>query len=103
MSRLILIIAAPSMLVVSSLAFAQNAARTAADAQEQPVTQSLNNNVAATTQAATAQNAANQDQYELDRAAFRAEVAARHAKIEMDQEAYAKQQNAYADAMAAWR
>ena len=103
MSRLILIIAGPSMLVISSLAFAQDAARSTADAQEQPVTQSLNANVAATTQAAVSQNAANQDQYELDRAAFRAEVAARHAKIEMDEAAYAKQQNAYADAMVAWR
>jgi hypothetical protein len=103
MSRLILILAGPSVLMVSSLAFAQDTAPTAADAQEQPVTQALNDSVAANTGAVNAQNAANQDQYELDRAAFRAQVAARHEKIMMDDAAYAKQQAAYADAMAAWR
>lgn len=82
---------------------AQDTARAVADAQEKPVTQSLNGSVAATTTTANAINAANQDQYELDRAAFRAEVAARHAKIATDQDAYARQQAAYADAMAAWR
>ena len=103
MSRLILILAAPSVLMVSSLAFAEDAASTAADAREQPVTQALNDSVAANAQATSAQNAANQNQYELDRAAFRAQVAARREKIMVDEDAYAKQQNAYADAMGAWR
>jgi len=103
MSRLILILATPSMLVVSSLAFAQDAARSAADAREQPVTQALNHDEADQAQATNAVNMAQQNQYELDRAAFRAEVAARREKILTDEAAYAKQQNAYADAMAAWR
>ena len=103
MSRLILILATPSMLLASGLALAQTPAATAADVREQPVTQALNNNVAANAQANTAVSDAQQNQYELDRASFRAEVVARREKIEMDQEAYAKQQMAYADAMAAWR
>lgn len=103
MSRLILILATPSMLLASGLALAQTPATTAADVREQPVTQALNNNVAANAQASTAVSDSQQNQYELDRASFRAEVAARREKIEMDQEAYAKQQMAYADAMAAWR
>ena len=103
MSRLILILGTPSMLLVSSLAFAQTPATTAADVREQPVTQALNNNVAVNAQANTAASNAQQNQYELDRASFRAEVVARREKIEMDQEAYARQQMAYADAMAAWR
>ena len=103
MSRLILTFATPTVLLISSLAFAQTPTTTAADVREQPVTQALNNNVAANAQANTAVRDAQQNQYELDRASFRAEVAARREKIEMDQEAYAKQQSAYADAMAAWR
>lgn len=103
MSRLILILATPSLLVISSLAYAQDNVSTAADAREQPVTQALNHNEAAQAQTANAVNAAQQTQYELDRAAFRAEVAARREKIIADEAAYAKQQNAYADAMAAWR
>ena len=99
MSRLILILGTPSMLLMSGLAFAQ----TAADMRERPVTQALNNNVAANAEANTAVSDAQQNQYELDRASFRAEVVARREKIEMDQQAYAMQQTAYADAMAAWR
>ncbi len=103
MSRLIMLLATPSMLLVSSLALAQTPATTTTDASEQPVTQALNNNVAANAQVNTAVSDAQQNQYELDRASFRAEVVARREKIEMDQEAYAKQQTAYADAMVAWR
>lgn len=103
MSRLILILATPSMLVISSLAYAQDNAQSAADVREQPVTQALNHNEAAGAQATNAVNNAQQNQYELDRAAFRAEAAARREKIMADEAAYVKQQNAYADAMSAWR
>ena len=103
MSWLILIMASPTALLVSSLAFAQSPTTTAADIREQPVTQALNNNVAANAEANSAVIDAQHNQYELDRAAFRAEVVARREKIEADQEAYTKQQMAYADAMAAWR
>lgn len=96
-------ILAASALALSSTVSAQNSTTAGANAKEQPVTQSLNNSVATRAATTNAVNAANQDQYELDRAAFRAEVAARRAKIEMDDAAYARQQTAYADAMAAWR
>lgn len=103
MSRLMLILATPSLLVISSLSQAQDSSNSAADAREQPVTQALNQDGAADAQTANAVSDAQQSQYELDRAAFRAEVAARREKILSDEAAYAKQQNAYADAMAAWR
>lgn len=86
-------------LALPAMAQSQNAL----DTQERPVTQSLNNSVAANAAATNALNAAQQEQYALDRAAFRAEVAARRAKIAMDNDAYARQQDAYANAMVAWR
>jgi hypothetical protein len=94
----LILIAAP-IFALSAIAPAQNVS----DAQEQPITQSLNNNVAANASATNALNAAQQEQYAHDRAAFRAEVASRRAKIEMDDAAYARQQDAYASAMLAWR
>jgi hypothetical protein len=103
MSPRLLILAAVPAFAISSAAFAQEAARAVADIKEEPVTQSLNNGVAANAATTNAVNAANQDQYELDRAAFRAESATRRLKTELNEEAYAKQQMAYADAMAAWR
>lgn len=87
----------------ATLAQAQNSSSPTADAQEQPVTQSLNNGVAAKAAATDAANAERLRQYDLDRAAFRAQVVARHEKIMNDEAAYARQQAAYADAMAAWR
>ncbi len=100
--RLTIFLIAASALALP--AFAQSiSSNPAADAAEQPVTQSLNNSVAGQAAATDAANNAMQNQYELDRAAFRAEVATRHAKIVDDQMAYARQQAAYADAMAAWR
>ena len=101
--RIPLVLTLAPILLAATPSLAQDAARAAADAAEQPVTQSLNNNAAAAAATTNAVNAAREDQYELDRAAFRAEIAARHAKIMSDETAYAKQQNAYADAMAAWR
>lgn len=103
MFRSTTILGTSAMLLISGLAFAQTPSTTAADAREQPVTEALNNSVAAQAEANIAVREAQQDQYELDRASFRAEVVARREKIEMDQEAYARQQTAYADAMAAWR
>jgi hypothetical protein len=98
-----LLLAAAPLFAIATAAMAQTAESTGADAQEKPVTQSLNSGGAAQAATANAVNAANQDQYELDRAAFRAQVAARREKIMLDEEAYARQQNAYADAMTAWR
>lgn len=87
-------------LVCAVPAVAQNSA---ADVSGQPVTQSLNAGIAAEVAGDNAAEKARQDQYELDRAAFRAQVVARREKIMLDQAAYAQQQAAYADAMAAWR
>jgi opacity protein-like surface antigen len=97
------LITAVSAVGLSTAAWAQDAGQTAADVREQPVTQSLNATEASSARTEVATTTAQQDQYELDRAAFRAEVVARREKIEMDQAVYAKQQNAYADAMIAWR
>lgn len=69
----------------------------------EPATRGLNAGMAEQQAQVEAVNVERQRQYELDRAAFRAEVAARHARIVDDQAAYARQQAAYADAMAAWR
>jgi len=103
-TRLILLIAAASTLGLAAPAVAgETPAAVAADAQEKPVTQALNNSVAANVQTTDAINAANQNQYELDRAAYRAATAVRREKMAIDDEAYARQQAAYADAMAAWR
>jgi len=98
----IMVAAAAVGLAVPALA-EDSTARAIANAQEQPATRALNNTVATEAAANNAQNNANQNQYELDRAAYRAAVAANNAKIEVDNEAYARQQSAYADAMAAWR
>ena len=105
MTRTRSMLTAIAVAMLSSAAFAQNstAGATAADAQEQPVTQSMNQAGAASAATANAENDAQRHQYDLDRAAFRAEVATRKAKILDDQIAYERQQAAYADAMAAWR
>ena len=75
----------------------------AVDAQEQPATQTLNKAVAAVGNDAEKVNAENQAQYDADVAAYRAAVEA-HAMATMHDDArYARQQRAYADAMAQWR
>lgn len=66
-------------------------------------TRALNDQAAVQAQGSMTAEQGRQDQYDRDRAAFRAEVAARKAKIADDQAAYARQQAAYADAMAEWR
>ena len=82
----------------------------AVDAQEAPVTQTLNNAVAAVGNDAEKKNADNQAQYadakaqyEADRAAYRAAVEAHGQAVMRDDIRYDRQQHAYADAMAAWR
>lgn len=104
MSRhLWMLLAAAPILGLSLPAQAQTGASVAADAKEQPLTDALNAGGASAAAASNATTAAMQDQYELDRARFRAEAAARREKMTDDDVAYAKQQQAYADAMHAWR
>ena len=84
----------------------------AVDAQEQPVTQALNAQAGAAASAASAQadavNTADADaeaqaHYQADLDSYRAAVDA-HARTAMrDQDRFARQQHAYAEAMRAWR
>lgn len=102
--RIFMLIAMSSAACIALPASAQtDSGRPAQDAQEQPVTQTLNRDGAAEAATAGAANEANQAQYDLDRAAYRAEVVSRREKIMFDEATYARQQAAYADAMAAWR
>lgn len=85
-------------------AHAQDAAnQAAADAQEQPVTQSLNNNIQGNIEATKVVNATAQGQYEIDMAQYRADVEQHNRIVARDARRYSRQQRAYADAMAVWR
>lgn len=79
----------------------------AVDAQEKPVTESLNSRAAVEASgnraAVDTVNSANQAQYEADMAAYRAEVQANRREMAADETRYDRQQRAYADAMATWR
>lgn len=94
---------ATAALVLSASAIAQDNSLSAIDAREQAVTQELNRKQAMSARTEVTTMSAQQDQYALDRAAFRAEIAARREKMAITQEEYAKREAAYADAMAAWR
>ena len=75
----------------------------AIDAQEAPVTQSLN---AKAGQAAAVNEIAgevDQAQYQTDMEAYHADVMAHAAATMRDEARYGRQQRAYADAMAQWR
>ena len=79
----------------------------AADAAEQPVTDTLNADAAAQAAdnrvAVATANATSEAQYAADMAAYRASVEANQQAVSADQMRYGQQQRAYADAMAAWR
>ncbi|MBU3079393.1 hypothetical protein [Sphingomonas quercus] len=86
----------------------------AVNAVEAPVTQHLNQTVDAATAARDAQradaanaaadlSAAQQEQYAADMSAYRSSVQAHRMELARDEVRYARQQRAYADAMAAWR
>jgi hypothetical protein len=72
----------------------------AVDAVEKPETEKLNQSAEAVDTAVTRQN---EKQYALDQTAYRAAVAARREKMQMDEVTFQRQSSAYADAMAAWR
>jgi hypothetical protein len=82
-------------------------AEPAVDAQEKPVTQNLNNAVAADSAAANSANAAASDsaeaQYDADRAAYMDALIKHDAAVNRTDARYVRQQSAYASAMAAWR
>ncbi|WP_162875407.1 hypothetical protein [Sphingomonas crusticola] len=72
-----------------------------------PATAALNNQVAATSQANSDANAtdaaANQAQYEADRAAYMDALVQHDRAVNRTDARYVRQQNAYADAMRVWR
>jgi len=78
-------------------------AEPAVDAAQKPVTQNLNNTVAAASTANQTADAAAQAQYETDRAAYMDALIKHDAAVNRTDARYVRQQNAYADAMAAWR
>ncbi len=80
-----------------------SAANQAANANERPVTQALNTVVDSNLNAQAAITAAQQAQYDADRAAYRQAVRARAAVVGADQARYIRQEDAYARAMIAWR
>jgi len=80
-----------------------DAKHSAVDAQEQPVTRTLNNSVQGNIEATKVINATNQGQYEADMAQYRADVEEHHRTVMRDARRYARQQRAFADAMATWR
>lgn len=71
----------------------------AVNAKEAPVTAALNGQVAAQTGAAQADQA----QYDADRQAYMAALVQHDAAVNRTDARYARQQRAYADAMAVWR
>ena len=68
-----------------------------------PGTVAANAQVAATVDAAAAMNAEGQAQYDADRAAYLAALAQHDRAVDRTDARYARQQRAYADAMAVWR
>ena len=74
-----------------------------ADAREIPQTQALNNQVGNTVAATEAQNAANQAQYEADKAAYAAALRQHHRDVVATDQMFIRQQIAYADAMRDYR
>ncbi|AGH47951.1 hypothetical protein G432_01115 [Sphingomonas sp. MM-1] len=81
----------------------QTAVENAADAQEVPVTRGLNAREGSEASAQQAASEAVQAQYEADMAAYRTSVQAHAQAVAQDEARFARQQRAYADAMAAWR
>lgn len=63
----------------------------------------LNNQVAAAQQAHAQMTAAQQAQYDADRAAYERALIAHHHAVRRTDARYMRQQRAYADAMAVWR
>jgi hypothetical protein len=82
-------------------------AEPAVDAQEKPVTQTLNNavaaNSAATNSATMAASDAAEAQYDSDRAIYMDALIKHDAAVNRTDARYDRQQRAYAHAMAAWR
>ena len=72
----------------------------AVNAAEAPVTAQLNGDSGA---AATVRSAADQAQYDADRDAYWAALVEHDRAVQRTDERWVRQQNAYADAMTAWR
>ena len=78
-------------------------AEPAVDAQQKPVTQNLNNAIAANSDANAAASDAAAAQYDADRATYMAALIKHDAAVNRTDARYVRQQAAYANAMAAWR
>ncbi|MES2495060.1 MAG: hypothetical protein V4618_03015 [Pseudomonadota bacterium] len=109
------ILAITALIAVAPLAAQSGPAKTdaahvAADAQEVPQTQSLNNKVGgAIAQAQTnnavaqAQNEINQEEYAADKAAYAAALRQHNREVLATDATFIRQQDAYAMAMRDWR
>lgn len=75
----------------------------AADAQSRPAVAALNGQAGAVQADHAAQAEADRAQYAADRAAYMDTLARRNASVDRTDVRWRRQQNAYADAMAAWR
>ncbi|QJU59404.1 hypothetical protein HL653_18040 [Sphingomonas sp. AP4-R1] len=75
----------------------------AVNAQEAPVTDSLNAQADVSATVKTNNAAANQAQYELDRQAYIDALVKHDTAVDRTAARYVRQQRAYADAMAVWR
>ncbi len=74
-----------------------------ADAREIPQTQALNSQVASNVGSTDVQNAANQAQYEADKAAYAQALRDHHRDVLTTDNVFIRQQMAYADAMRDYR
>jgi len=75
----------------------------AIDAAGRPAVQAANRSTLAQTSAQSAVHEADSAQYQADLAAYRQAMMAHHREVMRDRVRYARQERAYADAMADWR
>lgn len=75
----------------------------AVNAQEAPVTATLNGQSSVAAQGSASATAAGQAQYDLDREAYMSALVRHDAAVNRSDARYMRQQRAYADAMSVWR
>lgn len=104
---MLVVLAAPA---IAQAPQTDTARQRAVNAVEAPATAQLNTDVRAAAAARDAEaaqnaeiNAAQQEQYAADMAAYRSKVVENRITVAQDEHRYVRQQRAYADAMAAWR
>jgi len=95
-------LAAAIVMPLSAQAYDPNSAQPA-PASPNPGTQAANSAVQASVDARVAANEEGQAQYDADRSAYLQALAQHDRAVDRTDARYARQQTAYADAMAAWR